>query len=92
MEQAFPLQWVTGEISNIKRYDSGHWYFSLKDENAQVRCVMFRDRNQYVDWQPREGMRVEARVLVTLYQARGDFQLNVETMRRASGALTVCGV
>lgn len=83
LEQAFPLQWVTGEISNIKRYDSGHWYFSLKDENAQVRCVMFRDRNQYVDWQPRDGMRVEARVLVTLYQARGDFQLNVETMRRA---------
>jgi exodeoxyribonuclease VII large subunit len=83
LEQAFPLLWVGGEVSNIKRYGSGHWYFSLKDADAQIRCVMFRDKNQYLDWQPRDGMRVEVRALVTLYQPRGDFQLNVETIRRA---------
>lgn len=83
LEQAFPLSWVAGEISNIKCYGSGHWYFSLKDEAAQVRCVMFREKNQYLDWQPRDGMRVEVRALVTLYHARGDFQLNIETIRRA---------
>lgn len=83
LEQAFPLLWVGGEISNIKRYGSGHWYFSLKDADAQIRCVMFRDKNQYLDWQPSDGMRVEVRALVTLYQSRGDFQLKVETIRRA---------
>lgn len=82
LEQAFPLLWVSGEISNIKCYGSGHWYFSLKDSSAQVRCVMFRDKNQYLGWEPRDGMQVEVRALVTLYQARGDFQLNVETIRR----------
>ena len=46
LEQVFPLLWVSGEISNIKRYGSGHWYFSLTDANAQVRCVMFREKNQ----------------------------------------------
>jgi exodeoxyribonuclease VII large subunit len=83
VEQAFPLLWVNGEISNIKCYGSGHWYFSLKDAHAQVRCVMFREKNRYLDWQPRDGMQVEARALVTLYQARGEFQLCVETLRRA---------
>jgi exodeoxyribonuclease VII large subunit len=83
LEQAFPLLWVGGEVSNIKRYGSGHWYFSLKDADAQIRGVMFRDKNQYLDWQPSDGMRVEVRALVTLYQPRGDFQLNVETIRRA---------
>lgn len=88
LERAFPLLWVTGEISNIKRYGSGHWYFTLKDAEAQVRCVMFREKNQYLDWQPVDGMRVEVRALVTLYYARGDFQLSVETIRRAGlGAL-----
>ena len=83
LEQAFPLLWVSGEISNIKCYGSGHWYFSLKDAQAQVRCVMFREKNRYLDWQPKDGMQVEARALVTLYQARGEFQLCVETLRRA---------
>lgn len=82
LEQAFPLIWVGGEISNIKCYGSGHWYFSLKDANAQIRCVMFREKNQFLGWQPRDGMHVEVRALVTLYQIRGDFQLSVETMRR----------
>lgn len=83
LESSFPLLWVSGEISNLRRYDSGHWYFSLKDAGSQVRCVMFRDRNQYLDWEPRDGMQVDVRALVTLYQARGDFQLNVEAVRRS---------
>lgn len=83
LEQAFPLLWVSGEISNIRRYGSGHWYFSLKDATSQVRCVMFRDKNQYLDWQPEDGMQVEVRALVTLYHARGDFQLSVEAIRRS---------
>jgi len=88
LEQRFPLLWVAGEISNCVRAKSGHLYFSLKDESAQVRCVMFRNRGQYLDWEPRDGLRVEVRALVTLYEARGDFQLNVESMRRAGqGAL-----
>jgi exodeoxyribonuclease VII large subunit len=88
LEHRYPLLWVTGEISNFTLAKSGHAYFLLKDEQAQVRCVMFRHRNQYLEWAPRDGMRVEAQVLVTLYEARGDFQLNVETMRRAGlGAL-----
>lgn len=88
LEQTFPLLWVSGEISNLKRYPSGHWYFSLKDQNAQVRCVMFRHKNIYLDWLPQDGMQVEAQVLVTLYEARGEFQLAVELLRRAGlGAL-----
>jgi exodeoxyribonuclease VII large subunit len=88
LEHRYPLLWVAGEISNCVRAKSGHLYFSLKDEMAQVRCVMFRNRGQYLGWEPREGLRVEVRALVTLYEARGDFQLNVESMRLAGqGAL-----
>lgn len=88
LESAIPLLWVSGEISNIKRYPSGHWYFSLKDADAQVRCVMFRHKNRYLDWQPQDGVRVEILARVTVYEARGDYQLNVETMRCAGlGAL-----
>ena len=88
LEQSFPLFWVSGEISNLTRAASGHWYFSLKDAGAQVRCVMFRGRNSYLDWTPKEGDKVEARALVTLYEARGDFQLTIEFLQRAgAGAL-----
>ncbi|HEX5803163.1 MAG TPA: exodeoxyribonuclease VII large subunit [Azospira sp.] len=83
LESGFPLCWVAGEISNLTLAASGHAYFTLKDEAAQVRCVMFRGRNQLLGWRLANGQHVEARVLVTLYEARGDFQLNVETMRRA---------
>ena len=83
LEQNMPLLWVQGEISNFKCYQSGHWYFSLKDASAQVRCVLFSHKNQYIDWQPKDGMQVEVLALVTLYEPRGDFQLNIETMRRA---------
>lgn len=83
LERSLPLIWVGGEISNLTRAASGHWYFTLKDAGAQVRAVMFRGRAQGVGFAPREGDRVEVRALVTLYEARGDFQLNVELMRRA---------
>ena len=88
LEQSFPLFWVSGEISNFTRAASGHWYFSLKDASAQVSCVMFRGRNSYLDWSPKEGDKVEARALVTLYEARGSFQLTIEFLQRAgAGAL-----
>ena len=88
IEGTLPLVWVAGEVSNLRRYDSGHWYFTLKDSNAQVDCVMFRHKAQGMDWQPTDGMRVEARAQATLYEARGKYQLNIEAMRRAGlGAL-----
>ncbi len=83
LEKNFPLTWISGEISNFTRAASGHWYFTLKDATAQVRAVMFRGRAQYVDFAPREGDRIEVRATVGLYAARGDFQLNVEAMRKA---------
>ncbi len=83
LERSFPLAWVSGEVSNFTRAASGHWYFSLKDDGAQVRAVMFRGRAQYADFLPKEGDRVEVRALVTLYAARGDYQLGVEAIRRA---------
>lgn len=88
LEQALPLLWVAGEVSNLTRAGSGHLYFSLKDAGAVVRCVMFRSRAQLLPLQLANGMRVELRALVTIYEARGDFQLNVETVRHAgAGAL-----
>lgn len=83
LTQSFPLFWVSGEVSNLTRAASGHWYFSLKDSTAQVRCVMFKGRNSYLDWAPKEGDKVEARCTVTLYEARGDFQLTIEFLQRA---------
>jgi exodeoxyribonuclease VII large subunit len=88
LENGLPLLWVRGEISNFVGATSGHWYFSLKDEQAQIRCVMFRQKNQYMDWQPKNGMQVEVLALATLYEARGEFQLTLEQMRPAgAGAL-----
>ncbi|MGB0714210.1 MAG: exodeoxyribonuclease VII large subunit, partial [Gammaproteobacteria bacterium] len=88
VEGAFPLIWVEGEISNFSRPRSGHWYFTLKDPAAQVRCAMFRNRNLNLRIVPREGMQVLLRVRVSLYEARGDFQLIAEHMEEAGdGAL-----
>ena len=83
LERSFPLARVQGEICNLTRAASGHWYFGLKDDSAQVRCVMFRGRNSLLDWLPREGDDVEVNAIVSLYEARGEFQLNIESMRRA---------
>src|SRR5258708_9443779 len=88
LERRYPLLWVAGEISNFTVAKPGHAYFVLKEEHAKVRCVMFRQRHQLLDWKARDGMQIEAQALVSLYEPRGDFQLNVETMRRAGlGAL-----
>ncbi|CAH1388274.1 exodeoxyribonuclease VII large subunit [Candidatus Nitrotoga sp. M5] len=83
LENGLPLLWVRGEISNFVCATSRHWYFSLKDEQTQVRCVMFRHKSQYLDWLPKNGMQVEVLALATLYEARGEFQLTLEQMRPA---------
>jgi exodeoxyribonuclease VII large subunit len=88
IEGQIPLCWVSGEVSNFTRAPSGHWYFTLKDAQASVRCAMFKNRNQFLDWQPREGDHIEVRAVASIYEARGEFQLSVETLRRAGlGAL-----
>ncbi len=83
LESQLPLLWVEGEVSNFTRAASGHWYFAIKDASAQVRCVMFRGRNQFAGFTPANGDRVEVRALPSLYEARGEFQLGVEQIRRA---------
>ena len=88
LEDSFPLIWVEGEISNFARPSSGHWYLTLKDEAAQVRCAMFRTRNRLVRFAPQNGMHVLVRARVSLYEARGDYQLILEHMEDAGdGAL-----
>ena len=83
LERSFPLCWVAGEISNLTYAASGHVYFSLKDAQAQVRCVLWRNRAQLLGWRLENGQKVEARALVSFYEPRGEFQLNVEGLRRA---------
>lgn len=83
LERNLPLTWVSGEISNFTRASSGHWYFTLKDSGAQVRAVMFKGRSQYANFMPKEGDKVEVRAIAGLYAPRGDFQINVESIRRA---------
>jgi len=88
LERAIPMLWVAGEVSNFTRAPSGHCYFSLKDERAQLRCVLFRSRAQLLDWVPANGMHVEVRATPSFYEPRGEFQLTVDFMRRAGlGAL-----
>lgn len=88
LDGSFPLLWVEGEISNLAMPGSGHIYFTLKDAAAQVRCAMFRGRNQQLRFTPENGMQVLLRVKVTMYEGRGEFQLIVEHMEPAgSGAL-----
>ena len=88
LERHLGLVWVSGEISNFTRAASGHCYFNLKDAQAQVRCVFFRHRAQFADFALRDGLAVEVRATASIYEARGEFQLNVETVRLAGqGAL-----
>ncbi|WP_198263444.1 exodeoxyribonuclease VII large subunit [sulfur-oxidizing endosymbiont of Gigantopelta aegis] len=88
LEYNFPTTWVSGEISNLAMPRSGHWYFTLKDERAQVRCAMFRQSNQRLTFVPTEGMQILVKARVSLYEARGDFQLIVDSMEDAGvGAL-----
>ena len=83
LEERFDTVWVGGEISNFKAYESGHWYFSLKDEEGQIRCVMFRGRNSQVGFMPQSGDLVEVAANLGFYVPRGDIQLTVQSMRRA---------
>tara|TARA_B110000196_G_scaffold319591_1_gene338119 strand:+ start:81 stop:1304 length:1224 start_codon:yes stop_codon:yes gene_type:complete len=88
LQHNFEIMWIKGEISNFISAASGHWYFSLKDSQAQVRCAMFRGSNNKIDWAPKNGDLIEARVQVGLYEARGEYQLNIEYIQRAGmGAL-----
>ena len=88
LQHNFEIMWIKGEISNFISAASGHWYFSLKDSQAQVRCAMFRGSNNKIDWVPKNGDLIEARVQVGLYEARGEYQLNIEYIQRAGmGAL-----
>ncbi|MEP7328732.1 MAG: exodeoxyribonuclease VII large subunit [Betaproteobacteria bacterium] len=88
IERHLGLVWVSGEISNFTRAASGHCYFNLKDATAQVRCVMFRQKAQHVAFALRDGLAVEVRATPSIYEARGEFQLNADTMRLAGlGAL-----
>ena len=83
LETSFSRIWLKGEISNFTAAASGHWYFSIKDDRAAVKAVMFRTRAQAVGFVPRVGERFEFRVTVTLYEPRGDYQVQVDSMRRA---------
>ena len=88
LEDAFPAVWIEGELSNCSRPASGHLYFTLKDQQAQIRCAMFRPKSTWLRFRPGDGMHVLARGRVSLYEARGDFQLIVDQMEEAGeGAL-----
>lgn len=88
IEDALPLIWIEGELSNVSRPSSGHLYFTLKDSAAQVRCAMFKPRSTWLPFKPGDGMQVLARARVSLYEARGEFQLIAEHMELAGeGAL-----
>ena len=90
LEDNFPAVLVEGELSNIAMPASGHWYFTLKDENAQVRCAMFRGRNQYVKIKPKEGMQIQLKAKLSLYEGRGDYQLIVSSISPlGEGALRI---
>ncbi len=85
---ALPSVWIEGELSNVSRPASGHLYFTLKDSTAQVRCAMFKPRSTWLGFKPADGLHVLARARVSLYEARGEFQLIVEHLEEAGeGAL-----
>ncbi len=87
LQQNFPLLWVEGELSNVARPASGHMYFSLKDEQAQVRCAMFRNANRSLPFTPEDGMHVLVRARISLYEPRGEYQLTIEHMEEAGTGL-----
>lgn len=87
LENQLGQVWLTGEISNFTQPVSGHWYLTLKDENAQVRCAMFRMKNMRVSFRPQNGMQVLVRASVSLYEPRGDYQLIIESMNPAGEGL-----
>lgn len=87
LERGFGALWVEGEISNLSRPSSGHWYFSLKDADAQLRCAMFRQKNTLIRFTPKDGMHVQIRGRVSLYEARGDYQFLIDHMEEAGAGV-----
>ncbi len=88
LESGFPLLWLEGEISNLACPSSGHWYFTLKDSKAQVRSAMFKNKNQNTGFTPKQGDLVLVKARISLYEARGEYQLIIEEMEEAGyGAL-----
>src|SRR5690242_9905243 len=88
LERQLGLAWVSGEISDCKRASSGHLYFKLKDRAAQVQCVFFRSKAQGLPFELKNGLAIEVRATPSIYEARGEFQLNVDAIRLAGlGAL-----
>ena len=88
VEERFRLVWIEGEVSNFRRYASGHWYFSLKDDRAQLNCVMFASRNRFVRTRVRDGQAVVVRGRLSIYTERGAFQAVVDHLEPAGeGAL-----
>lgn len=88
LESEFPQVWVEGEISNFSAPGSGHWYFSLKDTGSQVRCAMFRGQQRKLTFTPKDGSHILVRARVTMYEARGEFQLVADHMEeRGEGKL-----
>ena len=78
LESEFPILYVEGEISNLAQPGSGHWYFTLKDDRAQIRCAMFKNRNHMVRFKPRNGQKIIVRGRISLYEGRGEFQMIAE--------------
>ena len=87
LEQDLGLVWLTGELSNLAMPSSGHWYFSLKDISAQVRCAIFKGNNRRVPFRPQDGMQVLVQARVSLYEPRGDYQLIIESMQPAGDGM-----
>jgi len=87
LEMEMGQVWLSAEISNFSQPSSGHWYFTLKDDGAQVRCAMFRNSNRRVNFRPQNGQQVLVRATITLYEPRGDYQLIAESMQPAGDGL-----
>src|SRR5262245_13647245 len=88
LEKRFTSVWVEGEISNFRAHNSGHWYFTLKDEFAQLRSACYRSSNQRIRFRPEDGLQVRARGRVSVYEPKGEYQMIVETLEPVgAGAL-----
>ncbi|MEE3136127.1 MAG: exodeoxyribonuclease VII large subunit, partial [Candidatus Neomarinimicrobiota bacterium] len=83
LESQFQNIWIQGEISNFKHHSSGHMYFTVKDDSAELRCVMFRGYNQMIHFKPENGMEVLLHGKITVYEPRGQYQLMVQNMEPA---------
>ena len=92
LEGHYDFIWIEGELSNLARPGSGHWYFTLKDDRAQVRCAMFRNRNQRVKDAPRNGQQVLLRAKVSLYEGRGEFPAHRPSISRTPGPAPCSGL